>query len=360
MKKVTNISIGERVFSIEENAFEVLNNYLKQLWKYFEKQESDEEILQDIEYSIAEKLDNKKRNLNNAVKLTDVEEIISVLWTVEELTTWDISTPEVSKKNIVVKQLFRDWENKVIAWVASWIANYFGIDPVIMRIGFIVLTILSGFWIIIYLVLWVIVPIAKTASQKLASKWETANLENITDFFDEKLKKKVNKSTIKKIINIPFIILKFIIDIIAKTFPFFRILFWIIIALVSAGLIYVLFNLLLIFSTWWVWFDIDSNTLEILNLINSIDYVVIIYLSLFLIFFIPLFLLLLLWINWVFNKRVMKINNFIAIFVLWIFSFSFLTFSWIHNYKIIEQVAWKFWEYSVEDDEFHIYLDIEK
>lgn len=192
MKKVTNISIGERVFSIETDAFNILNKYLIEIWDYFEKQESDDEILKDIEFSISEKLDNKKRSLENAVNLKDVEEIIWELWTLEELTDWDISTPESvqNKKSKPIKQLYRDWENKVIAWVSSWIANYFWLDPIIVRVSFIFFVFLSGFGIVLYLILWVIVPVAKTASQKLSMKWEAANLENITDFFDEKVKKK--------------------------------------------------------------------------------------------------------------------------------------------------------------------------
>jgi len=86
MEKVTNISIGERVFSIEEDGFEVLQKYLQSIGDYFKKQESDDEILKDIEYSIAEKLDTKKRSLENAVNLQDVEEIIGELGTLEELT----------------------------------------------------------------------------------------------------------------------------------------------------------------------------------------------------------------------------------------------------------------------------------
>ena len=192
MKKVTNISIGERVFSIETDAFNILNKYLIEIWDHFEKQESDDEILKDIEFSISEKLDNKKRSLENAVNLKDVEEIIWELWTLEELTDWDISTPESvqNKKSKPIKQLYRDWENKVIAWVSSWIANYFWLDPIIVRVSFIFFVFLSGFGIVLYLILWVIVPVAKTASQKLSMKWEAANLENITDFFDEKVKKK--------------------------------------------------------------------------------------------------------------------------------------------------------------------------
>ncbi len=190
MKKVTNISIGERVFSIEEDAFDVLQKYLKSIGEYFEKKESDDEILKDIEYSISEKLDSKNRSLKNAITLYDVEGIIRELWTLEELTDWDENSPEILEEKIVkVKQLYRDWENKVIAWVSSWIANYFEIDPIIVRVAFIIFVFMSWFGIILYIILWIIVPVAKTASQKLAMRWEKANLENITDFFEKKLKK---------------------------------------------------------------------------------------------------------------------------------------------------------------------------
>lgn len=54
--------------------------------------------------------------------------------------------------------LRRSRTDRVIGGVAGGIAHYFGIDPVLVRLGFVLLTIASGSGILIYLIAWLIIP----------------------------------------------------------------------------------------------------------------------------------------------------------------------------------------------------------
>ena len=359
MKRVTNISIGERVFSIEEDAFSVLNKYLNEIWDYFKTKESDEEILKDIEYSIAEKLDNKNRSTENAVNTWDVESIISELWTLEELTDGDATTPVIpEEKNKRIKQLYRDPENKVIAWVWSGIANYFWIDPVVIRVAFVVFVFISGAWIVLYLVLWVIVPIAKTASQKLAMRWEAANLESITEFFEEKVKKKSTKNILVKIINFPFILLGLLFWMLNKVMPILRVLIWIAITLVASLLTFILCSLFLLIAGGWTWVDIDAVTLEFFTQIKNLPHYALIYWSTFSIIFIPLFLTLIWWIYLIFKRKVMWINVFVVLFIFWLISFSVFVTSIVRNHDTIKNVVEKIADkVDTEGNDFHIHIN---
>gem|GEM_PF-3311096 len=85
MKKVVNIHLGGVTFSIEEPAYRVLDEYLSAIQKHFD----DESVSDDIELSISEKLVTKNRSLKKAVILKDIEEIVSQMGTIEEVTGQD-------------------------------------------------------------------------------------------------------------------------------------------------------------------------------------------------------------------------------------------------------------------------------
>ena len=78
------------------------------------------------------------------------------------------------------RRLFRDPDNKVFGGVASGLAAYFGIkDPIVLRILLIILFFAFGFGPLIYIVLWIAVPLAKTSSDFLAMRGEDINIDNI-------------------------------------------------------------------------------------------------------------------------------------------------------------------------------------
>ena len=158
MKDAKQIILSGIGFIIEADAYKILDEYLKEIKKHFEVTMSDisEDIFQDIESSIAEKMISKGRGLQKAITLKDIEEIKEQLGKVseigndnneeEKITNKKEAKKEAEKENILTKKriLYRDTDDVVIAGVASGLAKYFNIDVVIVRLLFIVTAFLNG------------------------------------------------------------------------------------------------------------------------------------------------------------------------------------------------------------------------
>lgn len=189
MKKTLSINISGSVFHIEEDAFEKLQDYLHSLKHYFETQSGGNEILQDIETRIAELLQEK---------ITDSQEVVTLEW-VEEVTARmgqpaDFAEQEeeaektTTKAERTKKRLYRDDESRVLGGVCSGLSAYFDIDPVILRILFVALIFLGvGISALLYLILWIVVPKARTTSQRLEMRGEAATISNIQKSVQEEV-----------------------------------------------------------------------------------------------------------------------------------------------------------------------------
>ena len=198
MKKTYNINLGGIVFHIDEDAYELLDKYLSNLRIHFSKEEGAEEIVHDMELRISELFSERLNEKNQVITLKDVEEIIAQMGKPEEFsedTTQD--TNEYIKEEKTPKRLFRDPDNKVIGGVCSGIAAYFGWDVTILRILLIILA-FPIFWngafiikgiVLFYIIAWIIIPEANTATDKLSMKGMKVNVENIgktvTDGFEK-------------------------------------------------------------------------------------------------------------------------------------------------------------------------------
>jgi len=198
MKKTYNINLGGIVFHIDEDAYDLLDKYLSNLRIHFNKEEGAEEIVHDMELRISELFSERLNEKNQVITLKDVEEIIAQMGKPEEFsedTTQD--TNEYIKEEKTPKRLFRDPDNKVIGGVCSGIAAYFGWDVTILRILLIILA-FPIFWngafiikgiVLFYIIAWIIIPEANTATDKLSMKGMKVNVENIgktvTDGFEK-------------------------------------------------------------------------------------------------------------------------------------------------------------------------------
>ena len=185
MKKTISVHIGGRLFNIEEEAYNKLSKYLNTIRGYFSNQESAEEILSDIELRIAELFMERVSPQKEVITDRDVDDIISIMGQPEDYVDGDDSASEEDASHTytrrsTTKQVFRDPDNKIAAGVCSGISAYLGIDPIILRALFVVVTIFYGSGIIIYLVLAVIIPKAKTTAEKLQMRGEPVTVENIS------------------------------------------------------------------------------------------------------------------------------------------------------------------------------------
>jgi phage shock protein PspC (stress-responsive transcriptional regulator) len=186
MKKVININFQGRVIPIEETAYEILKQYIESLRQFFSNEEGKDEIINDIEGRIGELFSESLKKGNSCITDEDVHSIISSIGRPEDFETEDVDYQKQSGKkatgegtfasantggytqgNVRPERFFRDENNKLIGGVCAGLANYFGIDKLVVRILFIIFTLGFGFGFIVYLILWVAIP--SSASERIGS-----------------------------------------------------------------------------------------------------------------------------------------------------------------------------------------------
>lgn len=198
MKKTLQISIAEVLFTIEEDAYSSLAEYLASVKEHFAHTEGSSEIISDIENRIAELLLDTKQKI---ITLSTIEKILSSIGKVEDfddaenITKEEKASQKNGKEETAQKKLYRNPDDVIIAGVCSGLASYFGIDTVLVRIIFVAL-IFSGFGVMLYIALWLIIPIAKTGAQKLEMSGSPVTLETISSAVNERFEDiKNNKSS---------------------------------------------------------------------------------------------------------------------------------------------------------------------
>lgn len=194
MKITVSINIGGVAFHIDEDAYSELKIYLRQLERHFAKEESSSEIMADIEARIAELLRSKISDYKQVVTIEDIIEVMNILGTPEDIsgdsegTFEKISSPGYNR-------MYRDPDRRIIGGVCSGMASYWNIDPWLTRVIFIILALPGGLGILIYVVLWIVLPEAKSTAQKIEMKGDPVNIHNIKDSVKEEfenVKKNMN------------------------------------------------------------------------------------------------------------------------------------------------------------------------
>jgi len=190
MNKVVNINLGGKKFTIDEDAFQVLDKYLNTINNHFSKSQGFEDIMYDIEIRLSE-LFEEAEGYGGIVSVKQVDQVMKIMGSPSDFGANESNAKSQKNMNSHAnpKRLFRDPENKVIAGVASGLAAYMGIqDPLIVRLGFVFFLCL-GIGILPYILLWALVPKALTASDRLAMKGEKINIntigKNIEDGFED-------------------------------------------------------------------------------------------------------------------------------------------------------------------------------
>lgn len=191
MKKTLTVNLGGTVYHIDEDAYHLLDNYLSNLRIHFRREEGAEEIVHDMELRISELFADRLNEGKQVITIEDVEEIIVRMGKPEELSgeeSGDTSGTEKQKRT-APRRLFRDPDNKVLGGVASGLAAYMGWDVTWVRVILLVLGFFVHGVILAYIIAWIIIPLARTAPEKLAMKGAAINVENIgktvTDGFEK-------------------------------------------------------------------------------------------------------------------------------------------------------------------------------
>ncbi|MEY2792638.1 MAG: hypothetical protein RJA76_630 [Bacteroidota bacterium] len=174
MKKTLTINLSGFVFHIEEDAYSILENYLDSIHKYFKSFDGSKEIIADIESRIAEKFlairDNEK---TEAITKEHVDALIAALGTIADFKEYEINEQPVSQeksessghKNEQNKKFRRDLSRKKLGGVAAGLANYWDVDPLWIRLIFVVgffglipLLHFSNVIFLGYIICWIAIP----------------------------------------------------------------------------------------------------------------------------------------------------------------------------------------------------------
>lgn len=181
MKITVSINIGGYFFNIDEDAYAELKMYLRNLELHFAGEESSAEILSDIETRVAELFRTKITSYKQVINIDDVRQAISVLGTPEDISDSDGPSSREKFSSPGYHRMYRDPDNRMIGGVCSGMGAYWHIDPLIVRIIFIALIFAGGIGLIVYLILYIVLPEAKTTAQKIEMKGEPVNIHNIKD-----------------------------------------------------------------------------------------------------------------------------------------------------------------------------------
>lgn len=187
MKEVEKVSIGGYAFTLEKDAAAEAAKYLSDLESHYLGQQGGKEIMEGIEERMAELLLDKC-GTTGVASLADIRAIIDIIGRPEKIEE-DDPEPEPAEK--VRRKLFRDQDNRQVGGVCAGLAAYFNTDVVWFRLGFALLTLLcffagyhTGVWSmtvpVLYLILWIAMPPARTAQDRWAMKGDNGSLDDIT------------------------------------------------------------------------------------------------------------------------------------------------------------------------------------
>lgn len=214
MKKNITINLFGQLYAIDEDAYQMLECYLESMKSYFSRQEGGEEIADDIEHRVAELLWERREAGSEAVDLNTVKAIIKQIGNPSEIDDSESgqeyadsnaenedSLGETFKKgayaagkatksamgrvksHISSRRFYRDENDKILGGVCSGLAQYFGgQDPLLWRVVVCALAICSlGITLLLYLLIWIVAPVARTPEEKLRMKGMEVNSTNLSE-----------------------------------------------------------------------------------------------------------------------------------------------------------------------------------
>lgn len=301
MKKTFTVNIGQSIFNIDEDAYGILKKYLISVKNYFNTIDDQDEIIKDFELRIAENFSSKISVNKKSIDLNDVRKMIEIMGTLEDFKEVDGNDKNQETKSNADdddRRLYRDSSNRIIAGVCSGIAQYFKIDPLIVRILFFLAVLpgliaylifwlgistkdfdpnlrktfyrdpddkiiggvakgianylkadvtliriiffisifFGGFGLLTYIFLWIFTKEARSIGQKMNMSGYSINLSNIEDFIKKNTTKKNGKeSTLTTIFLFPFRLIAPLINTFAKVLIIlFRLILFIIITFIAA------------------------------------------------------------------------------------------------------------------------------
>jgi phage shock protein PspC (stress-responsive transcriptional regulator) len=207
MNKTISINLGGFFFHIDEDAYQKLSRYFDAVKRSLSPDGRDE-IIKDIESRIAELFQERLQNEKQVIGVKEIDEVISIMgqpedYKIDEDTSSNYNSDySNTRSHSNTRKLYRDRDNSMLGGVMSGLGHYIGVDPLWLRILMVILFFGFGTGLLIYIILWILVPEAITTNQKLEMKGEPINISNIEkkvkEGFDD-ITGKINNLDHKKI-----------------------------------------------------------------------------------------------------------------------------------------------------------------
>ena len=202
MKEITRIHLAKTPYDIELDAKEVLQKYLSEIKQMM----GSEDVMYEIEARMVELFGERGVQSNGIITMSDVEDLRSKMGLPKEFS--DSESTEDSQANLIpsdspAKRLMRDTDNAIFGGVCAGIAAYWGINPLWVRLLFIISPFITfGTALLVYIIIWISLPEAKTAAEKLQMRGEPVTLDSLKKAANNSESKYRAKETLAKILRI--------------------------------------------------------------------------------------------------------------------------------------------------------------
>lgn len=202
MKEITRIHLAKTPYDIELDAKEVLQKYLSEIKQMM----GSEDVMYEIEARMVELFGERGVQSNGIITMSDVEDLRSKMGLPKEFS--DSESTEDSQANLTpsnspAKRLMRDTDNAIFGGVCAGIAAYWGINPLWVRLLFIISPFITfGTALLVYIIIWISLPEAKTAAEKLQMRGEPVTLDSLKKAANNSESKYRAKETLAKILRI--------------------------------------------------------------------------------------------------------------------------------------------------------------
>lgn len=202
MKEITRIHLAKTPYDIELDAKEVLQKYLSEIKQMM----GSEDTMYEIEARMVELLGERGVQSNGIITMSDVEDLRSKMGLPKEFSDSESnedSQADLTPSNPPAKRLMRDTDNAIFGGVCAGIAAYWGINPLWVRLLFIISPFITfGTALLVYIIIWISLPEAKTAAEKLQMRGEPVTLDSLKKAANNSESKYRTKETLAKILRI--------------------------------------------------------------------------------------------------------------------------------------------------------------
>ena len=183
MKKTISINLAGLFFHIDEDAYNQLQNYLAAVKRSMQNEQGTSEIIADIEARIVELFSERISSSQQVITSKIVEDIINIMGQPEDYNIDDENHNNTTDEhtNNTNKRLFRDKENAFVGGVSAGLGHYFGIEALWVRLIWILLVFGLGTGVLLYVILWCLIPAANTTAEKLSMMGKPINITNIEE-----------------------------------------------------------------------------------------------------------------------------------------------------------------------------------